>query len=282
MSSVIESAAIVAELRTTRKYGALAQGALARAADAALRTRPKRLADAVHYAREKLHQWSGAYRDPDLLRIERELATLDFESETAIREFAVRALSLHASTAERLESMSEIYRSLIAALPRFQCVVDLCGGANAFAWPFMALPAGVRYRAIDIDGRVANLANLWLAGLRCGGEATCGDVLTEDFEPAGDSQSIVWLFKAAPCLERQEDGATSRLLTRLRGAGCSHAVLSFPTRSLTGREKGMREHYDEWIRTTVEPQHPIAQKLEFKSEVFYVVALESKANGAPP
>lgn len=281
MSSVIESAAIVAELRTTRKYGALAHGALARAADAALRTRPKRLADAVHYAREKLHQWSGAYRDPDLLRIERELATLDFESETAIREFAVRALSLHASTAERMESMAEVYSALSATLPNLRCVFDLCGGANAFAWPWMALPAGVRYRAIDIDGRVAHLANLWLAGLRCGGEAACGDVLTEEFEFAGPSGSVAWLFKAAPCLERQEDGATSRLLTRLLAARCSHAVLSFPTRSLTGREKGMREHYDEWIRTAVEPQHPIARKLEFASEVFYVVALESTTTGAP-
>jgi Ribosomal RNA methyltransferase (FmrO) len=126
--AAIDVAAIAAEIAATRKYADVHAESIARAAQAALRTSPKRLSDAVHYAKEKLHQWCGAYREGEVAKLERRLEESTFAGgdDPAARAFAEEAMRLHASTAERIPEIDAIGAALRDESAGALEVVDLC------------------------------------------------------------------------------------------------------------------------------------------------------------
>jgi len=266
----IDRAAIVEQIVETRKYAEVCPDTIGRAADAAIRTSPKRLTDAVHYAKEKLHQWCGAYRDGEVAKLERELESLEVAggAETAARAIAMEAMRQHASTAERLPDLDGVGALLREASAGASVVLDLCGGANAFALPWIGLDAATKYRAYDIDGRFVTFVAKWLAKTRLG-EIELRDVLVS---PPNEGDAVAWLLKAAPCLERQEAGSVERLL---RAIDARRFVLSFPTRSLSGREKGMTENYGRYAADLAAALGRDSFVHEFDSETFYVIERRS-------
>lgn len=266
----IDRAAIVEQIVETRKYAEVCPDTIGRAADAAIRTSPKRLADAVHYAKEKLHQWCGAYRDGEVAKLERELEGLDVGNgtDTAARAIAMEAMRQHASTAERLPDLDGVGSLLREASAGASVVLDLCGGANAFALPWIGLDPATKYRAYDIDGRFVAFVAKWLAKTHLG-EIELRDVLVS---PPNEGDAVAWLLKAAPCLERQEAGSVERLL---RAIDARRFVLSFPTRSLSGREKGMTENYGRYAADLAAALGRDSSVHEFDSETFYVIERRS-------
>ena len=139
-------------LRRSRKYATLCEDTLSRLADwaAARHTAPKA---ALKAAKRKLHQVYGAYLDQlYLVRVERLVEALPTDpTEDATRATCREVLACHASTAERLPIMAEVYPELLAAVPDPKAVIDLACGLHPFALPWMGLPPGARYRAYDID-----------------------------------------------------------------------------------------------------------------------------------
>ena len=81
----------------------------------------------------------------------------------------------------------------------------------------------------------------------------------------------MFLFKTIPCLEQQEKGAGVRLLRSLR-ARC--AVVSFPARTLGGRDKGMALHYDQFMAEMIRELGISMNKIPYPNEVFYVCRLK--------
>jgi 16S rRNA (guanine(1405)-N(7))-methyltransferase len=84
--------------------------------------------------------------------------------------------------------------------------------------------------------------------------------------PPEASADLVLLLKAIPCLEQQEPGAGKRLLRSLEAPV---VVVSFPARSLGGREKGMRENYDRMLREMVEGSGREIQVRSYPTETVY-------------
>ena len=251
------------------KYRELAHATIVRAAELAARAHRDDLDAATKYAKSKLHQWVGAYRDPDIRRFGREIDQfLASPVQSAeIERFALRALKRHASTAERIGEMEQIYPRLLAEFdPAAEItILDLCGGMHAFALPLFRGERRIRYRGMDCDGAVATLADRFVRAIAADATVECRDVIAD---PPPEPCDVAWLFKAAPCLERQSEGATRRLLERLRARS---VVLSFPTRSLGGREKGMVENYSAFVSALAAEMHHSIRAVEFASETFYVL-----------
>jgi 16S rRNA (guanine(1405)-N(7))-methyltransferase len=76
-------------------------------------------------------------------------------------------------------------------------------------------------------------------------------------------------LKAIPCLDQQEPGAGRRLLHSL---DAPVVVVSFPARSLGGREKGMRETYDRMLRQMVEGSGRGIEMRSYPTETVYRLA----------
>ena len=245
---------MIEELKKTRKYRFLCDEALRRFSVRASE-RYKKPAEALKSAKRKLHQAFGAYLDEGAIAKASEVVALladNAEGET-LKSVCREVLGAHASTAERLPYLPDLYQTVFSRTGRPHSIADLACGLNPFALPWMGLPHDCRYLAADVDTRLMALIDRLFARAGIHGEAACRDILTSPV-PAG--LDMVLLLKALPILERQEEGAGEALLGRLQARW---VIVSFPTKSMGGREKGMKENYTGiWT--------PLFRRLGFRSE----------------
>ncbi len=268
---------IVARLRASRKYATLGAETLERLALWAL-ARHASVPSAARAARAKLHQVYGAYLEPrDLAAAEGRLAALPpsagrEELATAAREILAR----HASSAERLGFMESAYRAIFdraGGAERVECVLDLACGLHPLALPWMGLSPRTRYLACDLDIRLTALVGVFLQRWGQAGHAWTHDLLGRPL-PADARGDVVLLLKVLPCLEQQERGSALRLL---RSLDARVIVVSFPAHSLGGREKGMREHYDLFVRELLALRNACCAerlsctRLAYAEETFYLL-----------
>lgn len=227
-----------------------------------------RLREAIKATRAKLHQVGGAYfaRSPNYARW---LQTLARAAATGRQEDVRKAcreiLAGHSSTKERLPILERFFADVLSELAPVASVLDLACGLTPLAIPWMPLAPGAAYYALDMyTDLVAFLAEaMKLLGLR--GEATAGDVL----DASGLRQAdVAFLLKAIPCLEQLDREATARLLDQVP---TRWVIVSFPVRSLGGREKGMRAQYEERFRALLQGKSWAAERYAFESELAFVV-----------
>jgi len=263
--------AVAAELRASRKYRHVAAAALARIAAAALRG-ARGHADAVKRAKRKLYQVFAAFVTAvEIGRAEQILAALpDHPSREELSAACGEILKRHASTRERVVASSRErtnggdaawYARVFAITGASRVVLDLGCGFHPFALPWMGLKDDCEYLACDVDERIAALVQKLLD--RCGrrGRAAAVDlVVGGGTQPANDVSSgveslldapvdVAFLMKLLPTLERQEVSASERLIARLRAKSL---VVTFPARSLGGRERGMAARYEGFMRELFE------------------------------
>lgn len=257
---------VVDRLRQARKYRHLCEDTLYRVADWAGRRHPNGKT-AVRAAKRKLHQVYGAYLDAfRFARVEELLGGLSPSLPDAdLRAACYEILQCHASTAERLPIMAGFYRDLFEEIGQPRTLLDLACGLHPFALPWMGLDRAVRYVAYDIDHRLVGAANDFFRCVGHGPGAVCRDILVSGPDLEAD---VVFLFKSVPCLEQQMKGATGDLLRRLRA---DYVVVSFPVRTLGGREKGMAQHYDALMDRMVDDLKVPVRKMAYPVETFYVL-----------
>jgi 16S rRNA (guanine(1405)-N(7))-methyltransferase len=228
---------VVSEVLASRRYRWLAPEFVARLAGDAVR-RTRRPADAVKETKRRLHQVFGAYvQDLDHKRMINALESAASEGPDALRETARGLMSQHASTRERLPALDRFYRELFAVTGPPRHVLDLACGLAPLALPWMTLPAGARYDAIDVDRRFVQIAHTCLRLFGVDGDAALRDVAGD---PPSRPADVALLLKAVPCFEQQAPGSAARVLDAVHARWL---VVSFPTRSLGGTGKGMVSHY---------------------------------------
>ena len=127
------------------------------------------------------------------------------------------------------------------------------------------IPADLPYVAWEIDQRMVDAVNRLFEIIGQKGRAECRDVLC-DAPPPHD---LVLLLKMLPCLEQQRRGCGERIL---RGLDAKWVVVSFPLRSLSGKDKGMKSHYGEIMARLVPSVGRCAGRFELNNEMFWIVA----------
>lgn len=168
--------------------------------------------DAVKRVKRRLHQAVGAFRG----------GLADDEP-----------MRSHVSTRERLPHLDVFYQRIWAITGAPDSIVDLGCGLNPLALPAMGLAPDARYVAIDVDERPLATVRAYLEGSGHPHAVRTMDLVTEAPE---DTADVALMLKLVTTLDRQDPDAATRLLQRLR---VRHAVVSFTTRSLGGRGRGM-------------------------------------------
>jgi len=221
---------------------------------------------AVKATKRRLHQVYGAFEwslnyDDAYERLQLAYKTgLEIEIKAASRDI----LSLHSSTRERLSLLERFYSEIFQATGQPAALLDLGCGLNPIALPWMGLPAETRYTPIDIDAQRIGFLNRYLALAGRQSLARCQDVLVRP-PPEAD---VALLLKMSPSLERQESGATLRLLDQV---SAPFVVLSYAIKSLGGREKGMLDHYGRQFRDLAADRSWSVTRLVFETELVFVV-----------
>ena len=279
MSGAPPSAAeqeLVRALQATRKYGRVHPGVLARVACRALANHGRR--DALKAAKRALHELAGAFLDADSSRraerLVRSLVTAD--SEEGRQRLCRAVLGLHASSAERLPVMKELYERIWQAAADARgvacCapvhVLDVACGLSPFALPWMGLAPGSSYRGVDADGRVVELARQALPYLEASSLREPPAVEVQDaLEPPGAASGrfdVALMLKTLPTLERLAPGAGVDLVRR---TAAPVVVISTATGSLGGRR---HLRHDELIERTLAGSGRQATRFEVAGEAVVV------------
>ena len=81
-------------------------------------------------------------------------------------------------------------------------------------------------------------------------------------------------MKTLPCLEQPDK---ERALLILLGIRAQYVIVSFPVRSIGGREKGMPAHYSSQFESVLSELGWRYQKLQFTSEMAYRIEKGNEA-----
>lgn len=258
---------VVSAVLDSKKYRAVAPSLVAAIAAAEL-TKGRSIKEAVKATKSQLHQSAAAYQSA---RMDYDLWLADLRQAYTAADPAEpkatlqRILAHHASTQERIPFLDEFYTEIFAHLPPIQSILDVACGLNPLACAWMPIPPTVRYTACDIyQDQIAFLNNFFeIAGVS--GVAEVRDVV---YDPPTQPVDLALVLKTIPCLEQIDRQAGARLLASLNAHSM---VVSFPVRSLGGRNKGMSTHYERYFRDLVRDQPWQVRQLSCPGELTFLL-----------
>jgi 16S rRNA (guanine(1405)-N(7))-methyltransferase len=257
---------LVQAVRDSAKYGNVCEDFVRRIGAAELSKR-RSLKEAIKATKNKLHQVGGAYLDT-AGEYPRWLATLRAaaaQGDPALRDACRAIMAHHASTRERLPILETFFAETLAGIAPVTSVLDVACGLNPLAILWMPLLPGATYLACDIYQDMMDFVGAFLALLGVSGRAFVCDVI---HEPPTERVHLALILKTLPCLEQVDKSAGLRLLDAVHA---DYALVSFPARSLGGRDKGMIAHYEARLRDLLAERHWPVQRFEFETELAFLV-----------
>ena len=172
-------------------------------------------------------------------------------------------LRLQTSTDERRGILDAFYSKIfdITGIPKK--VVEYGCGVNALTYPYMGSSVG--YVGYDLDSDLIDFINTFFDIYNFDlASVGLGDILLMDFEEC----DITFLFKLIPLLEKQESGSS---LDVLEGINSKYIVVSYPTNSISGKDKGMVENYRGSFFSLINGKGWVVEEVLFDSELVFIV-----------
>nr|AMP53140.1 ArmA_Rmt [uncultured bacterium] len=226
--------------------------------------RYKKAKDMEKAVREKLHGITSAFNELGS-DVQREVMQLNPGDDDALTDILKR----HASTRERLPlaAMDALYARIFEVTGPPDVILDLACGLNPvyLLHRFDCDVVGVDIskscvELIDEDA-LENSRGVW------------GDLLCENAIPA-ERFHIALLFKILPLLERQKAGSAMDVMRRI---DAEYLVVSFPTRTLGGRNVGMEDNYTAWMEAHMPENRTVAARFTTDNELYYILKENSNA-----
>jgi 16S rRNA (guanine(1405)-N(7))-methyltransferase len=267
-AAVVES--VVQAVLASPKYAALDPALVASLAEQELR-KGRRVKEAIKEVKNRLHQSAASYWQAPPRYARWRTAIEAAEDEPALKAQLQSILRTHHSMRERLPFLVDFYRTLFAGLSPLRSVLDLGCGVNPLALPWMGLPTETAYFACDIDREQMAFLDWWLAQRGRRGRAFVWNLLAG--APPVELVDAALLLKMAPCLAQLDPAAPARLLDEVRA---SVWVVSFPARSLGGRDKGMVAHYAAMMDALLTGRNWRVERFDFPTELVFRVHRETR------
>lgn len=225
--------------------------------------RYKNQKEALKAVKKQLHIIHGAFF-PE--KCHEKAMELIGDNRLSDRDLSLKLMELHPSTRERLPSIQAFYDLLSPYLRDVKTVLDIGCGFHPFAFPFMGLSSDVLYRAGDIDHDTVTVVQAFLHRVRVACDVSILDAASE---MSGEKADVAFLFKLVPVLEQQKKGLAYRLIESL----CVNtAVITFPIKSLSGREKDMVKFYSSRFEQDLPERFSILRREIVGSELVYIVS----------
>ena len=216
-------------------------------------SRYKRVKDAEKAAKTRLHAITGAFMTTGALA----------RARAAAMSGDIRGASLfHASVNERASYADALFDQVFALTGFSNGVLDIACGLN----PLYLAARGVKgVLGLDIHMGCVSLINDCAGALNLDISARGFDIMTDELP---ETRGLALVMKLLPLLERQRAGAGMELLKNLRGP---YALVTFPTRTLSGRNVGMEGHYAEWFESSPPPSHAVRERFTMGGELCYIL-----------
>ncbi len=250
---------IFKEVYKSKKYSSMDEAIVKRICEEISKKYPKKK-EAIKAAKNQLHIIYESFIESDCYKRARKI--LEENGNNISRNIALELMSLHASTRERIKIINEVYDFLSKYIELDSVVIDVGCGFNPFAIVFLSNVPKV-YRAFDINEESVSILNLCFSQLDF--YAKILDAVTDVPKEHAD---VMLLFKLLPLLNQQKKGRAFEFIAL---ADFSIAIVSFPIKSLSGREKGMLESYSNYFEQGLPNTCSIIEKKVVDNELFYVI-----------
>jgi 16S rRNA (guanine(1405)-N(7))-methyltransferase len=227
-----------------------------------------RLKAAIKATKNKLHQIGGAYflKKPKYsLWLEELKEAKETGNEDSLRKICFKIMGYHYSTRERLKILDDFYKRIFAPLPPVQSIMDVACGYNPLSIPWMPISAEVKYYAYDVYKDMIDFISKFMAICNIQGHAEVRDVIQNTPQVNVD---VAFVLNTIPCFEQIEKSAGMKVLESINS---KFLVASFPVKSLCGREKSMRKHYENMFNKLTKEKSWTVQQLEFRSELVFLI-----------
>ncbi|HOE35356.1 MAG: hypothetical protein GX415_00100 [Chloroflexi bacterium] len=223
---------------------------------------------ALKTARTRLHQVTGAFLAPEInyTKWEDILNTIPADDEPAWQDYCTRLMRLHNSTAERLPYIGHFFKTCLAEISPVHSVLDLACGLNPLAQPWMPLSPDFVYYACDVVLPMLDFLNRFFNQRNITGNALPCDLSA--CVPRQQVQ-VAFLLKTLPCLDQLDKTLGARLLAEINA---EHILISYPARSLGGREKGMRQTYAHQFAQLTQNTSFKVRGFEFPNELVFLLS----------
>ena len=247
------------------KYRRVSKDLILRLGERELQKR-KSLKEAVKETKNTLHQIAGAYLDnlPPYAKWIAELESLQGDA-TRIQEALKRMMISHSSTRERLPHLQKFYSQTISEIGEIESTVDIACGLNPLALSFLPLAEGGSYFAYDLYGDMMSFLNSYFALCFPSGSAEVRDVVAH---PPTQPVKLALILKFLPVLEQTEK---ERTLKWLKSINANYFLISFPTKTLSGRSMRMAENYEKQFSEILQQPKWNYKRTLFDNELCYLI-----------
>ncbi len=225
--------------------------------------------ETVKATRSRLHQVGASYQEKgiDYKFWVQKLHNLPEKPGNAeLKGFCHSMMEKHASTRERLPILNSFYSTVLEQIRPITSVLDVACGLNPLAIPWMPMAPRCTYHASDIYGDLIDFLSTFFPFTGVQGKAELYD-LTSSI-PTVEVQ-LALLLKTLPCLEQLDKSIGVRLLQGIRA---EHILVSFPVRSLSGRNKRMRENYSTHFQEIISGWKGHVKEFHFTNELVYLLS----------
>ncbi len=181
------------------------------------------------------------------------------------KEYLFTLLQIHSSTKERLLFYPDFYTKIFELTGIPNTILDMGCGFNPLYYVLDERFNYISIDCVDIDKDETEFLNEvfdFFHMSKCNAEL--GNVLNFDYAKTYD---IVFLLKLLPVIEQQRRGEVLNILKKIK-AKC--LVISFPTKSIVGKQKGMESNYREHFLDIAQKVGYTTQEIVFPNELVFV------------
>jgi 16S rRNA (guanine(1405)-N(7))-methyltransferase len=186
--------------------------------------------DIVKAVKNRLHQLSCSFYDDKALK------KGNYYNDDAF----LGLLKHHSSTKERIMFYSDMFADILGVTGPVATILDMACGLNPIMFGMFLHKNNVHfeeYSAQDISSSPLKLVELYFQShnLPCAVQQSDLLISVPDFQA-----DLALMFKVVPLLEQQKKNHYSMLINSLKA---KYIAVSFPTRTMSGRNAGMTENY---------------------------------------
>jgi 16S rRNA (guanine(1405)-N(7))-methyltransferase len=258
---------LVTAVKGSQKYRNIHEDVIRRIASNEL-PKGRNWKETIKAIRNKIHQVAYAYQPQkiDYAQLILRMETLPRDiQDPLVKQFCLDTMQMHTSTKERVGILGNFYETSLSKFNAIHSLLDVACGLNPLALAWMPLASDCRIQVCDIYTDQMAFLNQFFTYFQIDGQAFCCD-LTQDLP--SDNFEIALVLKTIPCLEQIDKSIGTRLLT---GLNAEHILVSFPAKSLSGRNKGMREYYSSHFEDLIAQNNWLVTTFSFQNEEAFLI-----------
>ena len=259
---------LIAEINKSKKYSSVYLPFLERICKEES-VKYKKDKEIIKAVKNRLHTVYGAFLNDNSVKLAEAFIE---ENNTDILSLSEKLLNLNTSSRERFEFIKDLYKFIFETVKseNISSILDIGCGFNPFSLPFMLKSIGglniKEYHAIDIDVCFAEIINKYFALLKLPQYAGCVDIISEIPTQSAD---IAFLFKVIPTVENCKKNRGFEIINNLN---TKYIVVSFPTKTLCGKNIGMSKNYADMFEKNINFDiFSIIGKATFPNELVYIL-----------